>query len=59
MKAPSSVAQNSLSGKAIALRGVSFRALLLGLLLTIPNTFWITVVEVRWYTRQEPSHSKV
>jgi hypothetical protein len=29
--------------------GVSLRALLLGLLFTIPNTYWITVVEVRWY----------
>ena len=33
-----------------AQKGVSLRALLLGLLLTVPNTFWITVVEVRWYT---------
>jgi hypothetical protein len=32
------------------LRGITLRSLLLGLLLTIPNTFWITVVEVRWYT---------
>jgi hypothetical protein len=29
---------------------ISRRALLLGLLLTVPNTYWITVVEVRWYT---------
>ncbi len=35
---------------AISARGITTRALLLGLLLTIPNTFWITVVEVRWYT---------
>ena len=33
-----------------SLRNVSLRAVLLGLLLTVPNTFWITVVEVRWYT---------
>lgn len=31
-------------------QGISLRAVLLGLLLAIPNTFWITVVEVRWYT---------
>jgi hypothetical protein len=30
--------------------GLSWRAVLLGLLLAIPNTFWITLVEVRWYT---------
>src|SRR5882724_7725085 len=35
---------------AAPLRGVTFRSLLLGLLLAIPNTYWITVVEVRWYT---------
>lgn len=32
------------------LKGFTLRALLLGLLLAIPNTFWITVVEVRWYS---------
>lgn len=32
------------------LRGVTLRSLVLAFLLTIPNTFWITVVEVRWYT---------
>lgn len=32
------------------LRGITLRAVVIGLLLTIPNTFWITVVEVRWYT---------
>src|SRR5579871_2536746 len=32
------------------LRGISLRAVLLGLLLMIPNAYWITVVEVRWYT---------
>lgn len=31
-------------------RAVTRRAIALGALLTIPNTFWITVVEVRWYT---------
>lgn len=31
-------------------QAVTRRAVLLGLLLTIPNTFWITIVEVRWYT---------
>src|SRR5579871_2566583 len=36
--------------EAGALRGISKRSVLLGLLLTIPNVFWITVVEVRWYT---------
>src|SRR5216684_3892754 len=35
---------------AVPLRGITFRSLLLGLLLAIPNTYWITVVEVRWYT---------
>jgi len=30
--------------------GISLRALLLGMLLAVPNTYWITVVEVRWYT---------
>src|SRR5262249_12549642 len=30
--------------------GVSWRAILIGLLLTPINTYWITVVEVRWYT---------
>src|SRR5579884_681241 len=37
-------------GEAAAQHGITFRSLLLGLLLTIPNTYWITVVEVRWYT---------
>jgi len=32
------------------LRGISKRSVLLGLLLTVPNVFWITVIEVRWYT---------
>src|SRR5271154_4276595 len=32
------------------LRGISWRSLLIGLLLVIPNAYWITVVEVRWYT---------
>ncbi len=32
------------------LRGISARAVILGLLLAVPNTLWITVVEVRWYT---------
>lgn len=36
--------------EAAATRGVTLRSVLLGLLLTVPNTFWITVVEVRWYT---------
>jgi hypothetical protein len=40
----------SLRLESAPLRGITFRALLIGLLLTIPNTFWITVVEVRWYT---------
>ncbi|MCS6777402.1 MAG: DUF6785 family protein [Chloroherpetonaceae bacterium] len=31
-------------------QGIRLRAVLLGLLLTFPNNFWITVVEVRWYT---------
>ncbi len=39
-----------LPSSAQELRNVSLRAVLLGLLLTVPNTFWITVVEVRWYT---------
>jgi hypothetical protein len=30
--------------------GVSWRAILIGLLLIPVNTYWITVVEVRWYT---------
>src|SRR5579871_6702370 len=34
----------------VALRGVTLRSVLIGLLLAVPNTFWITVVEVRWYT---------
>ncbi len=32
------------------LRGITWRALLIGLLLVVPNAYWITVVEVRWYT---------
>ena len=32
------------------LRNATLRAVLLGLLLTVPNTFWITLIEVRWYT---------
>jgi hypothetical protein len=32
------------------LRGITWRSLLIGLLLVIPNAYWITVVEVRWYT---------
>src|SRR5262245_32041392 len=35
---------------AAPLRGITFRSLLIVLLLAIPNTYWITVVEVRWYT---------
>src|SRR5579864_8597042 len=35
---------------ALALRRISPRAVALGLALTIPNTYWITVIEVRWYT---------
>src|ERR687884_118590 len=30
--------------------GVSWRAILIGLLLIPINIYWITVVEVRWYT---------
>ncbi|MCC6485807.1 MAG: hypothetical protein IT209_13290 [Armatimonadetes bacterium] len=30
--------------------GVTWRAILLGLLLTPVNTYWVTIVEVRWYT---------
>lgn len=33
-----------------ASRGVTARAVLLGMLLMIVNAYWITVVEVRWYT---------
>ncbi len=36
--------------EGLALRRISPRAVLLGLALTIPNTYWITVIEVRWYT---------
>ena len=32
------------------LRGITWRSLLVGLLLVVPNAYWITVVEVRWYT---------
>ena len=35
---------------ARAFRGVTLRSVLLGLLLAVPNAFWITIVEVRWYT---------
>ncbi len=35
---------------AVVRKGLSFRAVLLGLILAVPNTFWITIVEVRWYT---------
>src|SRR5580704_7903676 len=31
-------------------RGLTVRSVLLGLILAVPNTYWITVVEVRWYT---------
>ncbi len=31
-------------------RGVSWRSILLGLALIIVNSYWVTVVEVRWYT---------
>lgn len=30
--------------------GISWRALLLGFALIVPNTFWITITEVRWYS---------
>ena len=33
-----------------AFRGVTLRSILIGLLLAVPNAFWITIVEVRWYT---------
>src|SRR5579885_3916093 len=35
---------------AVPEKGLSLRAILLGLLLTIPATFWTTVIEVRWYS---------
>lgn len=41
--------QSAASG-GFANKGITTRSLLLALILTIPNTFWITVVEVRWYT---------
>ena len=28
---------------------ITIRAILMGLLLTLPNTYWIAVIEVRWY----------
>lgn len=31
-------------------RGITPRAVFLGLILMIVNTFWITIMEVRWYT---------
>lgn len=31
-------------------RGITFRAVLIGALLMVVNAYWITVVEVRWYT---------
>ena len=32
------------------LKGLSWRALLLGILLIPINTYWVTVIEVRWYS---------
>lgn len=37
-------------GPDASFRPVSLRSIILGLALTIPNTYWITVVEVRWYS---------
>ena len=54
--APSSnTVENSLDSDQSApnvarLGGITLRSLLLGMLLVVPNTYWITVVEVRWYT---------
>ncbi len=44
------LAQDKTAPVPTATRGITLRALLLGLALTVPNTYWITVVEVRWYT---------
>jgi len=50
---PSSDVRNAIPNPEIqtpALRGLTARSVLLGLVLTVPNAFWVTVVEVRWYT---------
>src|SRR5215831_16892368 len=48
---PTTREENTATEAALTpLRGVTFRSVLLGLLLAVPNTYWITVVEVRWYT---------
>jgi len=31
-------------------RAITWRAVLLGLLAVVINTYWVTVVEVRWYS---------
>jgi hypothetical protein len=52
-KPPTNDSATSISGQfptTSVLQRLSPRAVALGLLLTIPNTYWITVVEVRWYT---------
>src|SRR5580700_4923681 len=43
------IAERSAS-KVDRMGGISVRSLLVGMLLAVPNTYWITVVEVRWYT---------
>src|SRR6266567_3216594 len=35
---------------ATSARGVTLRAVLIGMILMVADAFWITVVEVRWYT---------
>lgn len=42
--------QPAASPLARPMRGITLRAVLLGLLLMVPNAYWVTVVEVRWYT---------
>lgn len=45
-----SVSQSPRAEKSRASRGVTLRAVLLGLLLVPVNCYWVIVVEVRWYT---------
>src|SRR5690242_3163613 len=47
---PSESPQTTAHTAVRATRGITLRAILLGLLLMPVNAFWITVVEVRWYT---------
>jgi hypothetical protein len=49
MISPAGSAPSPTSPRGLVLRGVTARAVLLGLLLIPVNVYWVIVIEVRWY----------